>query len=216
MVNKEKYVGKRLNNFVVVDVVRRSNKKQAELQCLCDCGKVFYMYPTFFNKGAYSSCGCKKSERLVKMHLTHSGSNHPLYQEWRSMISRCHCKDSYNYKDYGARGITVCDEWQDPNNFYEWANSVGGRPTKATLERIDNSKGYCPENCRWATMKEQSRNKRSNIIIEYNGKKQCIQDWAEELGIKHETIRRRYHQGLPTEKVLSVEHLENSGRFKPK
>lgn len=216
MIDKTKYIGKRLNNFTVIDVVRRETKKQSELKCLCDCGNIFYMFPTFFNQGSYKSCGCKRSETSAKTHTIHSGSRNPLYLEWRSMMARCHVPSSFNYKDYGARGITVCTEWHDPNAFYEWVASTGGRPKRATLERIDNNKGYSPDNCRWATMKEQSRNKRSNIFIEYNGKKQCIQDWALELGICHETIRRRYHQGLPVEDVLSVKPLANSGRFKKK
>jgi hypothetical protein len=210
-IDKSAYIGKRLNHFVVIDVVHQEGKKQSQLKCRCDCGNIFYMYPTFFNKKRYNSCGCMRTQ----FKATHNGSKNPLYLEWHSMMARCHNKESFNYKDYGARGITVCEEWHTPQNFYDWVEQTGGRPERATLDRIDNNKGYSPENCKWATPAEQARNKRSTIMIAYNGKTQCLQDWATELGMNHETLRYRYHKGLPVEKIFSTK-LDNRGSYSRK
>lgn len=213
-INKNDYIGLTSGQLTVVDVVRRPNQKQSDLMCKCQCGNVCYARPSHFLKGEYKSCGCLKGKRIAKFNTTHGGSRNPLYAEWRSIVSRCTDPSSFNYKDYGARGITVCKEWLDnPHAFYSWVDSVGGRPPHSTLDRINNNDGYSPENCRWATMAEQARNRRSNIMITYNGKTQCIADWSLETGIHEETIRARYHRNCSVDDIFHVGHLPNSGQF---
>lgn len=217
MVDKSLYIGKKQFNYTVVDVVRREGRKRDELKCLCDCGKTFYLYPYMFAKPMYKSCGCLRLKMTVERNSTHGGTNHPLYQEYLSMLQRCYSKNHKAYADYGGRGITVCKEWLDsPQAFYDWVESIGGRPERYTLDRIDNSKGYSPDNCKYVSMREQSRNKRSNIQITHNGVTKCLTDWALEYGINNETARQRYHKGLPFEMIFSKEELPNSGRFTKK
>lgn len=217
MVDKSMYVGKKQFNYTVLDVVRREGRKRDELKCLCDCGNTFYIYPYMFGKEMYKSCGCYKVKKINNFNHSHGGTHHPLYQEYLSMIQRCYHKNHKAYDSYGGRGITVCDEWlNSPQAFYDWVESIGGRPKGYTLDRIDNSKGYSPDNCKYVSMYEQSRNKRSNIQITHNGVTKCLTDWALEYGINNETARSRYHKGYPFEVIFSKEPLPNSGRFTKK
>ena len=217
MTNKELYIGKRQFYYTVVDIVKRDGRNKYELQCLCDCGNTFYIYPYMFGKPNYKSCGCYRNKIRSESHTTHGGTNNPLYQEYLSMMQRCYRKSHKAYASYGGRGITVCDEWKEnPNNFYAWVESIGGRPKGYTLDRIDNSKGYSPDNCKYVSMHEQSRNKRTNIMITHNGVTKCLTDWALEYGINNETARSRYHKGYPFDIIFSKNDLPNSGRFTKK
>lgn len=132
-----------------------------------------------------------------------NGSGTPTYYSWRSMRSRCLYPANPSWKHYGGRGITVCDRWLDYDDFIE---DMGERPEGYTLERIDNNSGYSPENCRWATVRDQLNNQRRNRIVEYKGKRQTVGQWASELGIKFDTLWRRLSR-MPVEKALTPESL---------
>lgn len=106
-----------------------------------------------------------------------------------------------NARHYSERGITLCERWL---NFENFLKDMGERPEGTNLERIDNDKGYSPSNCRWATQAEQMRNRRSNVFIEYQGKKQTVQEWSKELNIPFTTLRLRMKTGWPVERVLST------------
>lgn len=217
MVDKSLYVGKKQFNYTVVDVVRREGRNRDELQCLCECGNTFYIFPYMFGKEGYKSCGCLKTKKINAYNTTHGLSSNPLYNEYNSMLGRCYRKKHKHYAYYGGRGVTVCDEWREsPQAFYDWVESVGGRPKGYTLDRIDNSKGYSPDNCKFVSPHDQQRNTRSTIQITHNGVTKCLTDWALEYGINNETARSRYHKGLPFEVIFSKESLPNSGRFTKK
>ncbi len=108
------------------------------------------------------------------------------------MIGRCSNKLRPDYERYGARGITVCDRWKDFRNFYA---DMGTRPHGMSIDRIDNDKMYSPDNCKWATVKQQNRNTRRNIKIEFNGEVNVLKDWATLLGINYGTLHSRYARG---------------------
>lgn len=111
-----------------------------------------------------------------------------IYDAWRHIRSRCYRKTDKAYKNYGGRGITVCDEWiNDPVAFYNWAVANGWRKG-LSLDRIDNNKGYSPDNCRWTTRKIQNNNKRCTPHITYNGETHTIKEWSEITGIKYHTL----------------------------
>lgn len=125
-----------------------------------------------------------------------------LKRIWSKMKSRCYSPKVYNYHRYGGRGITVCDEWKDNfQAFYDWA-IANGYADDLTIDRIDNDGNYEPNNCRWATMKEQANNKSNNVRITYKGKTQDIKQWSEELGIAYTTLFIRIHNGWPVEKAF--------------
>lgn len=118
----------------------------------------------------------------------------PWYNSYRCMKSRCYREKDPSYKYYGGRGIKVCDEWLNIENFERWVES---HPyfDGATLDRIDNDKDYGPDNCRWATMFEQDNNRRNSIIIEWNGEKHSISEWATITGLNRSTLNNRYWRG---------------------
>lgn len=106
-----------------------------------------------------------------------------IYRNWHNMVQRC------KRNAVGYEHISVCSRWQKYDNFYD--DMIGSYSDGMSIDRVDNSKGYSPENCRWATPKQQARNRRSNILLTFNGKTQCMADWADELGIKQSTLRQR-------------------------
>jgi len=113
----------------------------------------------------------------------------PEYETWQKLRKRCENKKDKNYKDYGGRGISVCDEWKSFTTFF---SDMGKRPTsKHSIERIDNNGNYAVGNCKWATQVEQGRNKRNNRMISHNGETKCLSEWAEKYGIRPHTLRTR-------------------------
>lgn len=122
------------------------------------------------------------------MTTSHRMSRTPTYNSWRSMLERCGNTRNIRAASYSARGISVCDEWRKFDNFYR---DMGERPANHTLDRIDNDKGYCAENCRWATSSEQSRNTSKNVIITWKGESKILKDWANSMGITHCALRFR-------------------------
>ena len=123
------------------------------------------------------------------------------YVSWASMLGRCVNPNNPAFKDYGGRGIKVCARWVLFDNFLE---DMGDRPAGRTLERIDNAKGYSKDNCKWATKKEQQRNRRDTIFLEFQGKRLGLDDWAEVLNIDRAALRGRMRLGWPVEKILST------------
>lgn len=127
------------------------------------------------------------------MKTTHKMSGTRIYNIWALMKRRCTNPNNKEFERYGARGITLCEEWQDFMSFYKWA-MANNYTDKLTLDRIDNNGNYEPENCRWVTMKEQQRNRSNNHLITYNGKTQTISQWAEERNINHDTLFSRINK----------------------
>ena len=126
-----------------------------------------------------------------------------LYHIWNGLSGRCLNPNNKDYANYGGRGITVCDKWRKPENFFEWAIH-NGYNADLTLDRIDVNKGYSPENCRWITGAEQQRNRRNNRIIELNGEFHCVAEWAEITRIPKQTITSRLRYGWTPEEILTI------------
>lgn len=131
----------------------------------------------------------------------------PWYGSYHSMIDRCYRKKAHNYPQYGGRGITVCEEWHNIELFEKWVHNSGFKPGMS-LERENVNAGYSPENCIWATAKEQANNRRNTLWIEYKGERHTVSEWAGILGVCRSTISNRYYRGLPIEKVLAGRNLK--------
>ena len=130
------------------------------------------------------------------------GAGTPTYTSWMAMIGRCRTRSRKDFADYGAVGITVCDRWKSFENFLE---DMGERPGRGhQIDRINNARGYEPGNCRWATAKENSRNKTNNHILTYNGLSLCIAEWGDRTGISRKVIHLRIQSGWSTERALTT------------
>jgi len=165
--------------------------------------------------GKAKSCGCVarlKSSVRLKRQGTHGMSNTPLYWVWTSMIARCTNPNQRAYASYGGRGIMVCDRWL---KFIEFYRDMGHAPAGMSLDRIDNNKGYSPENCRWATQIEQMNNIRANRILECDGQRHTVAQWSRITGIKTMTILSRLSRGSSDKSALT-EPLQNQDRRKRK
>lgn len=169
------------------------------LLCTCDCGtRVKRTYGNLMQH-TNSSCGCwTKENSAVK---THGQSKSLVYGQWCGMVARCHRKTHYGYYKYGSKGVTVCDNWR--NSFEAFRDDMGPKPDGGTIGRIDNAKGYCPENCRWESTKEQAINRTDNRLIEFQGKTLCLKQWSDLTGIGENTITSRLKMGWTVEDSLT-------------
>ena len=171
--------------------------------CKCDCGKeVVIEKSSLKTKRGPKSCGCLRLEKALDANIIHGKTYTPLYYIWTAMKARCYNKNNKSYKNYGGRGISMCEKWKnDFMSFYDWSISNGYKE-KLSIDRINNNGNYDPYNCRWATRKEQQRNTRKNHIIEYNGEKHCISEWAEKFGININTLRVYLWKGMTIKEVI--------------
>lgn len=152
--------------------------------CRCDCGEIVKNVDgAALRKGARTSCGCKNRGRNSTRYK-HGGSRTKLYEVFKTMHRRCEAKTANRYAYYGGRGISVCPEWRDYDTFRDWALS-NGYSDGLSLDRIDNDGDYCPENCRWSDMREQSNNRRNNVLTEVNGECRTTAEWARILGVSY-------------------------------
>ena len=164
--------------------------------CRCDCGGYTIARGSHLKAGNVSSCGCRKG------HITHGESKTRLYSVWCGMRERCQNPNSKEYLRYGGRGIFVCSEWNNYEVFRDWALSHGYAPN-LSIDRKDNNGHYTPENCRWATAKEQANNTRRTRFIEFAGERHSVSEWARRLGINQSTLSMRLNKyGWSAEKAL--------------
>lgn len=178
-----------------------SDGRKSWWEIACDCGRTIKMPATEFRKGKQKSCGCAAHLYIAEAQKTHGMSKHPAYAVWRSMLARCLNPKHKAFKNYGARGITVCLRWQDSfENF--WADMGGSYKKGLTLERVNNNRGYSKSNCRWATYSDQARNKRGNVIIPTPKGDMPLWKAVQESGIGQTTLLYRKSVGVPAERMF--------------
>lgn len=173
----------------------------------CECGNEKVIRIGSVRSGRTKSCGCLMGEdarrKQKKYCWKHGRSGTPEWISWQQMTSRCRKPNNRLYKDYGGRGITVCERW---NSFKNFLADMGLRPSlKHSIDRIDNNKGYSPENCRWATAREQSQNRRSSYMITFKGKTMNLSQWAAAIGFPYHTLSNRIRNlGWSAEDALTT------------
>lgn len=168
--------------------------------CECKCGNRTIVATNNLRNGHTISCGCLRSANLASgLRTTHGMRDTPEYEIWASMRSRCTNPNVRVFKNYGGRGISVCERWNSFQNFYA---DMGQRPIGMTIDRIDNDQGYSKENCRWASLEQQQNNTRRNRFLTHNSKTMTLQQWAREIGIPRERIKHRLNLGWPIEFAL--------------
>lgn len=196
MVKDSEFKGQRFGRLVVIerDCLREIRKEHdSNWICKCDCGEMTVVSRGNLLSGDIKSCGCLRKEYMKNKKTTHGMTNTRLYQIWFGIKKRCNNKNSVNYDIYGGRGIAICSEWQEFEPFYEWA-MANGYSDDLTIDRIDVNGNYEPDNCRWATMKEQANNTRRNHYLTFNGKTQTISQWATEVDLPYSVLKGRINK----------------------
>lgn len=181
-----------------------NTKGRTKWLCVCECGNLSEVRYDQLKSGKTKSCGCLHKDTLIKQRTKHNKCDTRLYSIWECVIQRC-CNNNYTYyKNYGGRGIAVCSEWRnDFMSFYNWAVANGYKEF-LTLDRIDNDSNYEPSNCRWITMKQQARNRRSNRNYTINGEKHCLSEWCEILGLNYKRVGSRLRRNWSIERALEL------------
>lgn len=198
---KEMYIGYKVGKLTVTKDLGLDKEQKHIWECTCDCGNTVVHSTSALNFGRILSCGCLKHETGKKLRK-YNARDRKLYFRWNNIRERCYNPNNKAYKNYGGRGIEMCPEWQDDfYTFRDWAISNGYNES-LSLDRIDNNKGYSPDNCRWATDKTQSNNRRSNRYITINGVTKTMMQWSEELNIPYSRIQSRLEAGWTAEDAV--------------
>ena len=200
----EELIGKKFGMLTIVSFAGRDRHGTKLWNCVCDCGnrKKNPVRLSELKRGTTRSCGCVMHETNKGKNSTHGMTGSRIHNEYKSMMNRCYCKSGHGWKNYGGRCITVCDEWRGHFIvFYEWAMN-NGYADNLSLDRIDVNGNYSPQNCRWATAKQQSNNKRTNRMVESGGIVHTVTEWSEILGINKSTIRGRLDRGWSNDEIL--------------
>lgn len=190
-------IGSRSGRLTLVgqgDPIHTKTSNTRAVLCKCDCGTVVHIHLISFTRGNSKSCGCARRESLRKRNernKKHGKSCTKEYRSWSGMIRRASGK--IDKKLYFDRGIGVCERWLSFENFYE---DMGDCPEGFSIDRIDNDKGYSPENCRWASNYVQSRNRRNNVWVEFQGKRMCLTDAARAAGLTQSRLTQRMQAGM--------------------
>lgn len=204
--------GKRFGRWTVLEFAFHDKNYARYWLCKCDCGTIKEVKQQSLTSGRSTSCGCYHKEDAARIigerSRKHGDFGTKLYGVWAAMKRRCYNPNTKFYHDYGGRGITVCDEWQEYIPFKEWA-LANGYEEGLTIDRIDVNENYCPENCRWITQREQCYNTRKTRFVEYKGEKYTLKEISEITGLKIRTIRGRYERGWTPEQIFSTELKKN-------
>lgn len=187
-------LGQTFGRLVVIEKAP-SLKGQPRWLCRCVCGQQKAVHASALRKGQTKSCGCLNAENRPHNTRTHGLRKTALYAVWNDMKRRCHSPSHHAFEHYGARGISVCEQWRGSYEaFYLWAHS-NGYQEGLSIDRIDNDQGYQPGNCRFVPMIEQSKNRRNVRTFTHAGHTRTIREWAEASGIPYGTLWDRLKAG---------------------
>lgn len=212
MAEASNLIGQKFGRLTVIARAENNKRGQTRWLCKCECGNEKIVGAYLLKSGQTKSCGCFKKE--VFTNKKHGLRYTRIYKLWLSIKNRCYNPKKNNYKHYGGRGITMCEEWKNNfMSFHDWAFANGYdenvKRGECTIDRIDTNGNYEPSNCRWVTQKEQANNKRNNVLLTYKGNTHTAQQWAEILDIKYITLITRLKRGWSVEKTLTTPLMNN-------
>lgn len=187
--------GQRFGVLTIINRAENSNSGKPKWLCRCECGNTKTLCRTHLTIHKNEKCTCNR-------HM-HGLSRTRLYYIWQGMIRRCHNPNAKDYRHYGARGISVCNEWkEDFTIFRAWAFD-NGYGDELSIDRIDGDGNYEPSNCRWATKGVQTTNRKTSVIIEHDGKTMCLKELAETIKVPYSTVRGKYRNGITIDEIVS-------------
>jgi hypothetical protein len=201
MKNKKPIIGMKFGRLLALHEVGKGNRGYI-YSFQCDCGNTKELPASSVRTGKVLSCGCLRSETTKAKNFVHGLIHTGSYKSWSAMKSRCNNKNQKSNQRYGLLGYDK--SWELFENFVA---DMGERPIGMTLDRIDNSKGYSKENCRWATPSQQNRNTKQNVFITHNGKTLCMKDWSIETGIPYPTIQDRVKRNKTPAEILEIANV---------
>ena len=204
MAKKKKLEGLKFGRLKVVEEVIPKIHNYVEYKCVCDCGKKVIVKAGSLTGGRTTSCGCFQCENASKIHKKNYDVKSKEYKTWCGIKRRCTNKNEKSYLKYGGRGISICDEWI--NSFENFLKDMGECPKNCdSIDRIDFSKGYCKDNCRWADKYTQANNTSRNIHVKYKGKDYTIAELSRISGIPYDTVYSRITKyGWKVENAISI------------
>lgn len=197
--------GRVFSRLTVISLYGKNHRGKLMWDCVCSCGSKIVVNGEYLKNGDTQSCGCFKIENAKALYTKHGAIGTSEYRIWVHLRSRCQNPNDDAFKNYGAKGVSVCDRWEGEYGFINFLSDMGKKPSpKHSLDRFPNNKGnYEPSNCRWATMKEQQNNRTNNSIFEYNGFKGTASQLSDKFGIKYEVLRLRLRRGWAVERALT-------------
>lgn len=209
---------KRFERLLVLSRNGNTSDGSALWKCICDCGSERTIAGTALRAGRHKSCGCSSPRFTSERCTTHGMVKTKTYKTWLGMLSRCSEKSKgKTRKNYWSKGIRVCERWKTFENFLQ---DMGETPDGLTLDRIDGNGNYEKGNCRWATDKEQANNTSANLLITHIGKTQTLAMWADDIGIKANTLLYRIRREIPLERAMQkkighIKSIEAKERERP-
>jgi hypothetical protein len=209
--NKVDLVGQRFNRLLVIAETGRTPAKQTLWLCRCECGETTSTTTTKLRSGHSKSCGCLKAEAMSIMARRdgmHVGGRHRMFDSYAGMVARCTNENDEFFANYGGRGITICERWRHgeggKTGFHLFVKDMGPRPSaRHSIDRKNNDGNYEPDNCRWATKKQQARNRRSNHLVECDGEPVALSEYCERKGLRFVLINQRIGRGWSLERAVS-------------
>lgn len=199
MAKAKDLTGKKFGRLKCIKIAKKRFKgERVRWVCECFCGNIVEIFSDNLLSGNTKSCGCLDHEKTT----SHGMSNSRIYQLWSQIKQRCGNENNLHYKNYGGRGIRLCDDWMSFKSFYDWA-ILNGYEDGLTIERLDNNKGYSPDNCTFITKSEQSKNRRVNYRVNINGSVMCLYDACKHLYIDYSLVQNRIKNlGWDVDKAL--------------
>lgn len=205
--------GTKINKWEVLRRIGIGPHGHTLYECRCECGTVKHVRVDHLKRkvNPVLSCGCMRHRTGEEApRFKHGMSRSSEHKSWSHMIERCTNENSVDWDLYGGRGVRVCERWQGEEGFANFIEDMGRKPSsKHSIDRRDNNGNYEPGNCRWATASQQARNRRSNHLITFNRKTQCVADWADELSLDRRLLFSRLDDGWSFERCIGVSELSS-------
>ncbi len=209
--NRKDLTGQIFGRLTVIKVAQPGTRKiKLKWLCECECGNLKDIGANELIHGDTKSCGCWRKDAPKIHNKTHGMTKTTTYKTWAHIISRCTNLKHNDYKYYGGRGITVCESWRKFENFLA---DMGEKPERLEIDRIDNTRGYFKENCRWITHKTNCRNFRRNRLLIFKGQTRTLIEWSELTGLGESAIRHRLKRGWSIEKALTQPLIKGRPSF---